>query len=243
MEPLTPRQTQILKDVVEEYIQTAQPVGSDNLDRKYSLGVSPATIRNEMAQLSELGYLRQPHTSAGRLPTPKALKFYVNQLMQEKQLSVSEEVAAKQRVFEAKDDFDRVMQEATRALAQLTKNLAVAVTDDEEVWHAGYANILSNPEFYNIDVTLNVLSMLEESGRMHELFFDRIAWDEPVEVIFGEQLGWANFEPVGIVACQFQAPAAGKRGSLGIIGPTRLDYPVVVPTVRYFSSLVSEALA
>lgn len=238
MEPLTPRQVQVLKNVIEEYIETAQPVGSDNLDRKYSLGVSPATIRNEMHELSRLGYLRQPHTSAGRTPTSKALKFYVNQLMQEKELSVSDEVAAKQRVLETRDDFDKLMQGATKSLAQLTKSLAVAVTENDEVWHSGYANILSNPEFYNIDVTSSVLSMLEEARRLHELLFDMIEWEDPVEVLFGEEVGWANFEPVGVVACRFTTPQ--RNGCIGVIGPARLDYPTVVPAVKYFGTLISE---
>lgn len=240
MEPLTHRQIQILKNVVEEYIQTAEPVGSDNLDRKYSLGVSPATIRNEMAALTNLGYLRQPHASAGRIPTPRAMKFYVDQLMQEKQLSVSEEVAAKQKVMEFRKDFEQVMHEATKALAQHTKALTVGVTENGGVWHSGYAHILESPEFYNIDVTMQVLSLLEEEKRMREIFFGR-EWSEPVAVLFGEEMGWHNLEPVGIVACKFVTPVT--NGTLAIIGPTRLNYPVVIPVVRYFSSLISEATA
>lgn len=239
MEPLTQRQVQILKNVIEEYISTAVPVGSDALDRKYDLGISPATIRNEMNTLSSLGYLRQPHTSAGRTPTPRALKFYVDQLMQEKQLSVADEVAAKQRVLESRANFDKLIQEATRALAELTKTLALAVTEDGRVWHSGYANILANPEFYNIDVTLHVLTFLEESGRVKDLLITHLVWSEPVEILFGEEMGWANFEPVGIIACRFNAVPVS--GCLAIIGPTRLDYPVVIPMVRYFSALVSEA--
>lgn len=239
MEPPTPRQVQILKNVIEEYIETALPVGSDNLDRKYSLGVSPATIRNEMSYLTQIGYLRQPHTSAGRVPTSKALKFYVNQLMQEKQMSVSEEVEARQKVSETKGDFDRLMHETTKALAQLTKSLAVAMSEDENVWHSGYANILTNPEFYNIDVTFNVLLMLEEGKKLRELLFEQIVWDNPVEVIFGEEIGWAHFEPVGVVACRFTTPVT--NGCIGIIGPTRLDYPSIVPVVKYFGSLISQS--
>lgn len=238
MEPLTQRQIQILKNVVEEYISTAEPVGSDNLDRKYSLGVSPATIRNEMAALTNLGYLRQPHTSAGRTPSPKAMKFYVNQLMQEKQLSVSDEVAAKQRVGDVKNDFEHLMQEATRALAQYTKSLTVGVTEDGGIWHSGYAHILENPEFYNIDVTIQVLSLLEEERRMRDIFFAH-EWSNPVEIIFGEDMNVANMEPVGIVACRFTTPQTS--GTLAIIGPTRLNYPVVIPVVRYFSSLITQS--
>jgi len=93
---ITARQTQILKSIVDEYIETAEPVGSEALDKKYNLGVSPATIRSEMASLTKAGFLRQPHTSAGRIPGPKAMKFYVEQLMEEKQMSLTEEVKAKE---------------------------------------------------------------------------------------------------------------------------------------------------
>lgn len=240
MDGLSPRQTQILKCVVEEYTETALPVGSDVLEKKHNVGVSPATIRNEMAALTQKGYLRQPHTSAGRIPTPKAIKLYVSQLMEEKKLTVGEEVAAKEQVLQAKDSFDHLMHEVTRALANQTHSLSVAATDNGQVWHAGYANILDIPEFYNIDVTSRVLAMIEEARRLQELFFEGADWGGPVQVFFGEELGWPNFEPVGIVACQFTGP--GCKGSLGVIGPTRFNYPAVIPIVRYFGSLISESI-
>lgn len=238
MDELTPRQIQILKSIVEEYTQTADPVGSEVLERKHNLGVSPATIRNEMATLTSAGYLKQPHTSAGRIPTPKAIKLYVDQLMEEKELSVADEVAAKEKVLSAKEDFDRLMQEATKALAAQTHALALAATEKGHVWHAGYAYILDFPEFYNIDVTSRVLSLLEEVNRIHELFFEKTDWDDPVEILFGEELGWPNFESVGIIACQFESPEG--KGSVGVVGASRFNYPVVIPTVRYFGNLLSE---
>lgn len=238
MNDLTQRQMQILKSLVEEYINTAVPVGSDVLEKKYNLGISPATIRNEMVVLTEKGYLKQPHTSAGRVPVPKTLRLYVEQLMQEKKLSVAEEVAAKERISHAKEDMDHLMKEATRALSEFSHSLAVGATEDGEVWHAGYANILDIPEFYNIDVTSRVLSLLEEVERIHDLFFKEAKWEVPVEILFGEELGWPNFAPVGVVACQFNTPRC--RGSLGVIGPTRFNYPVIIPVVRYFAQLVSD---
>lgn len=238
MDELTPRQIQILRSIVEEYTQTAAAVGSEVLEKKYNLGVSPATIRNEMVTLTKTGYLKQLHTSAGRVPTPRAIKFYVNQLMEERELSVAEEVAAKQKVVGAKKDFDELMHEATRALAVQTRALAVAATEEGNVWHAGYAYLLDIPEFYNIDVTARVFSFLEEVNRIHELFFEKPAWEHPVEVLFGEELGWPDFESVGIVACQFKSPRG--RGSLGVIGAARFNYPVIIPTVRYFGNLISE---
>lgn len=238
MDDLTPRQIQILKAVIEEYIDSAEPVGSDVLEKKHNVGVSPATIRNEMVALTQKGFLRQPHTSSGRVPSPKALKLYVHQLMDEKKLSVAEEVAAKEQVMHSKDDINSRMHEVMRALASQTHSLAVAATNEGDIWHAGYANILDIPEFYNIDVTSRVLSLLDEVGQLQELFFERVAWDEPIEVVFGEEIGWPHFEPVGVVACQ--CPTSRGLTTIGVIGPIRFNYQSVIPIVRYFGQLVSQ---
>lgn len=238
MDELTPRQIQILKSIVEEYTETAEPVGSEVLEKKYNLGISPATIRNEMVALTQGGYLRQPHTSAGRIPTPKAIKLYVDQLMEEKQLSLAEEVAAKERILESSNNFDRMMHEVTRLLAQQTHALAVAATEEGDIWHAGYANILDMPEFYNIDVTTRVLSLLEEWKSLQELFFQRPRWDSPIELLFGEELDLPHLDPVGIVACQFTAPKGS--GTLGVIGPARLNYPLLIPTLQFWRKLLKE---
>lgn len=116
--PLTSRQTQILKALIEEYITSAEPVASNQLEKKFNLGVSPATIRNEMAFLTREGFLKQPHTSAGRVPTSQALHFYVDHLMQEKRLSVADEVSSKEQVWDARFDFNRLMRQVTLALAE-----------------------------------------------------------------------------------------------------------------------------
>ena len=235
---LTARQTQILKALIDEYIYTAEPVGSEALEKKYSLGVSPATIRNEMSALTSNGFLRQPHTSAGRTPAPKAMKFYIDQLMEEKHMSLTDEVKAKEEVWDARDDIDELMDEAAQALAERTRSLAVASLDSGKVWHAGYANVLSNPEFANRQVCANLFSFLEESERMQELFFGQAVSGSPIDVLFGEELGWPELYPVGVVTAHFKA--GGKNGALSVIGPVRLAYPTIIPTVRYFKNLIEE---
>src|SRR5437762_12833664 len=100
---LTRRQIEILKGLIEEYIKTAEPVGSETLEKKHNLSASPATIRNEMVRLTDLGYLKKPHVSAGRIPTPMGMKFYVKQLMKEKELSVAEEVSLKEQVWDLRE--------------------------------------------------------------------------------------------------------------------------------------------
>lgn len=236
---LTARQTQILKSLIDEYIETAEPVGSETLDKKHNLGVSSATIRNEMMLLTKLGYFRQPHTSAGRIPTPKAMKFYINQLMEEKQMSLTEEVKAKEEVWDARKDLHTLLAEATHSLAQRTRSLAVAAVDDEgRVWHSGYANIFLSPEFSDPEVTAGLFSFLEEEQQLHELFFEKMTGGSPVEVIFGEELEWPGLKPIGIAAARFSIK--GKKGAIAIIGPARLPYATVIPVLRYFGELVQE---
>lgn len=239
MSSLTDRQKRILKMIIEEYIQTATPVGSEMLEKRHSLGVSPATIRNEMAVLVKEGFLQQLHSSAGRMPTPMGFKFYVNELMEEKKLSVTEEVAAKEKVWDSRDDFGHLLREVTRSLAQQSRQLAVAESDEGEVYHAGYANILEMPEFFDIDVTRAVLSILDEYSRIKALFSKSFSVD-PIHLLLGDELGSEFLSSCGIVFTRFESPK--HKGALGVIGPCRIDFSRVIPLVRYHGQLLSEIL-
>jgi transcriptional regulator of heat shock response len=237
MTDLTDRQVHILRAVVEEFQQTAEPVGSETLDKKFNLGVSPATIRNEMAYLVDLGYLRQPHTSAGRIPTPAAVKLYINELMKERSLTVAEEVSAKEKIWERRHELESVLRQATYELARRTGSIGVAITDEMKVYHAGYAHILDLPEFYDIDVTRTVLSMLDEAQTLMDVF-RRAHDDRDIHVLLGDDFGNEFMEPVSLVFTDFHT--TNRRGSLGVIGSARLDYPYVVPLIRHFGQLICE---
>lgn len=240
MTALTSRQTQILKAIIDEYIATAKPVGSSSLEKKYNLGVSPATIRAEMVALTSMKYLRQPHTSSGRVPTPIAMKFYISQLMEERGLGVAEEVRAKEEVWDARDDFEKLMSEATQVLADRTHSLAIAGTDDGGFYRAGMKNVFDNPEFEDIEICQDIFSLIEETKRMHELFFERITGLSPVEVLFGSELSWpASFDEVGVVATRFDIK--GKKGVIGVVGPFRRT-PSVIPNVRFIGNLIQELM-
>lgn len=125
---LSERKKQILRAVVENYIQTAEPVGSKAIVVSAGLKVSSATIRNEMAELETLGYLEQPHTSAGRIPSPKGYRLYVNELMEEHRLTMQEA----QKINEALNlkirEMDQVMTEAGKIISQLTKYPTFSLT-------------------------------------------------------------------------------------------------------------------
>lgn len=238
MHDLTQRQIEILKSLIEEYIETAEPVGSETLEKKHSLSASPATIRNEMVRLTDLGYLKKAHISSGRIPTSTALKFYVKQLMKEKELSVAEEVAVKEKVWDLRDREREFLQEVTRELADKTKAMAVVCTHDGEIFCAGYPNILDYSEFQDIDLTKSFFSAIDHMENFRNIFEGAID-DDDIHVLMDEELAPAMQGPIGLVFTRFQTTANGK-GEIGVLGPARLNYNHIVPTVRYFGNLIEE---
>jgi heat-inducible transcriptional repressor len=151
---------------------------------------------------------------------------------------LADEVKAKEEVWDARGDLDELLEEATHALAERTQSVAVAATDEGKVWHAGYANIFANPEFSDLRDCANLFSFLDEAQSLHELFFERAVSGSPIDVLFGEDLGWPGLSPVGIVTTNFDV--RGKKGAIGVIGPVRLSYPTIIPVLRYFRGLIEE---
>lgn len=239
MTQLTERQAQLLKAIIEEYIEGAEPVGSETIEKKYpKLGISPATIRNEMVRLTRTGFLKKPHSSAGRVPTSVGLKFYIHDLMKAKELSVTDEVAVKEKVWNYRFSLDKLLREATRTLAVKAKTLAIATTDDGDIYYAGTANILEMPEFYDINLTRNLLMMLDRYDFWNHLFSQVIDTDDPIHILLGEELG-EHLSPCGFVYSHCQL-GAKSTGVIGVIGPSRLDYPYIIPVVHYFSDLITD---
>jgi transcriptional regulator of heat shock response len=234
---LTARQIQILKAVIEEYIATAEPVGSETLEKKHNLGVSPATIRNEMVRLTNLKILHQPHTSSGRSPTPMALKYYVENLMKQKDLSVAEEVAVKERIWDYRQQVDKLLREATKTLAEKTKMMAITATNDGDLYYSGAAYILDMPEFYDFALTHDFFALLDRVDFWWNLFNKQV---DPFDILLGEEIGLQSqvLNQCGLVYSKFSTPHV--VGVIGIAGPSRLNYQVAVPTVRYISSLINE---
>jgi heat-inducible transcriptional repressor len=234
---LTERRIQILKAIVEEYINTAQAVGSETLEKKFQIPASPATIRNEMVVLTEMGYLVKPHKSAGRTPTPMALKYYVKNLMKIDQLSVAEEVAYKEKMWEARLEERRLFLEAVRALSERTGTLSLISTDSGELYYSGASHILDFPEFYDIDLTKTVLSYLDRYSFWQDVSRKPVV-QEQYYLLMGDEFGNAVFDACGFVYSKFETHH--HSGIVGIVGPYRLEYNKLIPSVVYVASLLSE---
>jgi heat-inducible transcriptional repressor len=239
MHNLTQRQIEILRSIIEEYIESAEAVGSETIEKKHSVSASPATIRNEMVKLAEYGYIKKTHSSAGRVPTAAGLKFYVRELMREKELSTVEEVALKEKVWDYREKMQRFLKEATKSLAQKTNALAIATTNEGDIYCSGYANILEMPEFVDIDVTKTLLEALDEYD-CFESIFSGVSGDEDIHVLIEDELGDSLRGPYGFIFTEYSTPL-NVQGRIGVLGPARLAYTSIIPTVRYFGAMIKDS--
>jgi heat-inducible transcriptional repressor len=239
MEDLTPRQIELLKAMIAEYTETGEPIGSDILDKKYNLGVSPATIRNEMVVLSKNGYLRKEYFSAGRVPTAKAFRFYINNLMREKELSTAEEVSHKSAVWDFRHEMHQLLQHAAQSLARRTNMLALAATDRGDVYYFGVNQILSQKEFWDIERARNIFEPLEGFDLCDTIIKRLQQGEENILYMFAEEEKYMA-DNIAYVFGEFKSPH--MSGTIGVIGPRRMRYDVVVPNVRYFSHLIESII-
>jgi len=336
---LDERKRRVLQAVTDDYIQTAEPVGSRNLARKYNLGVSPATIRNEMADLEEEGYLHQPHTSAGRIPSDKGYRYYVDELMARWEPGPAERSAIYREVLAVRRAMEEMIHEAARLLARHTQyasmvaaprleasvfrrldlvpldetrvvaivvadpgfvqhrivELGRPVTQDqcdamadrlnrrllgvrygdigrdllsgirEEVGHPelydavadlltsglgerdsdkvyleGTLNILSQPEFRDIERARSLLAILEARDTLMQVL-NYASRHSGTTVIIGQENPVPALQECSVVSATYRL-GDEVIGAIGVLGPTRMDYSKAVGLVQYVADHLSEAL-
>ncbi len=173
---LSDRNKEILKQVVRSYIERAEPVGSRLVAKRSNLGLSPATIRNSMADLEEAGLLYQPHTAAGRMPTEEGLRFFVQNLLDKEPLSWGEQVAIEKEIMEGGDDFQEILKKTAQLLASLTGHTAVVSAP------SGLKERLQFMELVKVQPRLLLLVMVSEHGHVRNQLI-RLEHDIPKGVV------------------------------------------------------------
>lgn len=336
---LDDRKRRVLQALTDDYIETAEPVGSRNLARKHQLGVSPATVRNEMADLEEAGYLHQPHTSAGRIPSDKGYRYYVDELMRKWEPEQGEHSALYRRARAVRVVIEEVIHEAARLLASATNYaslvaaprvdasifrhielvaldethvLAVIVSDpgfvqhrivevrrgvtpeacgrmaaelnrrlfgvrfgdighdllgvikdslngpdlydavadlltdglahqgSERVYLEGTLNILSQPEFRDIERARALLALLETRDVLDQVL-NHGARATGTTVIIGEENPVADLRDCSVVVATYTL-GGEVIGAIGVLGPTRMEYSKAVGMVEYVADHLSDTL-
>ena len=241
MDELTPRQVDILKAIVEEYSASGEPVGSSVLEKKYKLGVSPATIRNEMVILAKKDFLKKNYFSSGRVPSTKGLRFYINNLMKEDKLATVDEVALKNGIWDNRDQLHHLLSQAVRVLSEKTGLLSIVSTDKDELYYSGTANLFDEREFTDLEKTRSIFSKFEEIEFWHDVIGDWDTIEKEIIFLLGEKdFRDPLFDFYGSVFGEFRGESV--RGMIGVVGPNRMCYHKIVPQVRYFANLVKDIL-
>ncbi|WP_088102530.1 heat-inducible transcriptional repressor HrcA [Halalkalibacter urbisdiaboli] len=335
---LTERQLSILHAIVDDYIRSAEPVGSRSISKREDITFSPATIRNDMADLEELGFLEKPHSSAGRIPSQKGYRYYVDHLLIPHHLTDEEEADIRTLFTERMQEIEHVIQQSARILSNMTSYISIVlgpemfeaklrsiqiipltkhsaililVTDtghvenqtinipeamepgdlertvnilnerlmgvplyqlrhklkkeiadvmrvhvnnyehvlnvlsssfnvekSEKVFYSGKTNLLSQPEFRDIDKVKMLLNMLEEDRVMNQILR---AQHDGVQVRIGEENNLEAFDSCSMITATYSI--GGKHmGTIGILGPTRMEYRRVIGVVDSLSKDLTKLL-
>lgn len=208
------RQELLLKLIVESYIKTAEPVGSNFLVLKSGLDISAPTIRNEMRELEEAGYLTHPHTSAGRIPTELGYQYYVENLMEAKKTKTKIKTKIEDVVKEEPDEMKKVKNVA-RLISDETGDAVVVAFGPNNVYYTGISGLFSQPEFSDRENLNNVSTIFDRCEETMNGMFETIGSE--IDILIGQKNPFG--ESCGLVATKF-----GDEGMIAVIGPTRMDY-------------------
>ena len=232
---LTLRQHKILQAIVEQYAEVASPVGSSLLAKVF--GVSSATIRAEMAELERKGYITQPHTSAGRIPTDKGYRFYVNEIQQQTELAAPKSAgrALTARVHDAGLP-EQTIRNAVDTLVELTHNLGIA-TIGNQLYMSGLSNLFNQPEFLAAGRVQEVARLLDNL----EPWLREAAPNEPLSVYIGAENPIGRGAECSLIISKFRSPYS-DRSYIGVLGPTRQSYRGVMGLVGQAGRSLEEAL-
>lgn len=241
MDELTQRQIDILTAIIKEHTDSGQAVGSEIIEKKYKMGVSPATIRNEMVALEKKGYLQKTHFSSGRLPSPKGYRFYINNVMKEKELSTVDEVAYKHSIWDDRQKKHRVLSQAARVLAQRTGLLSLVATSSGDLYYSGIANLMQEDELLNPLISRSIFLRLDEVNFWEEILRQAAVLDQDLMYILGpEDFRDPVFESCASIFGDFEADET--RGIIGVVGPKHIHFDTIVPQIRYFSHLIEDIM-
>ncbi|MCZ8511150.1 heat-inducible transcriptional repressor HrcA [Paenibacillus filicis] len=337
---LTERQRHILSAIVDDYIRSAEPVGSRSISKRGNVGFSPATIRNEMSDLEEMGFLEQPHTSAGRIPSHKGYRYYVDHLMHYGTLAHQEVDLLKQFFAEKMQEMERVIQHVATMLSQLTnytsivmgpevlgttlkhlqivplsERTAVAIivtntgqvenktltipegipmseiekfvnllnarlknvplfhfksklyteiaaemssyasgyeelltmlnhvmdhSEEERIFTSGTTNMLTQPEFKDVDKVKSILDLLSEAPKLVRLL-DGVSGGSGVQVRIGSENAIEAVNDCSLITATYSVNGQ-MLGTIGILGPTRMDYGKVIYLLDHLSKDMTQVM-
>lgn len=235
------RQREVLAALIELYTKTAEPVGSEALLERHHFPVSSATLRNDMLALEEAGYLYQPHTSAGRIPTDEGYRFYVEEMMGDKPLGKRDVEKLQEEFLKLQVKHARMTRTTAKLLSALSGNLAVSgLIGKDEMYDFGMRSLMDNPEFQEMDELCRLVETLDTLDEKIDTLLAQVK-DGETRIFIGKENPLIGAENCAMVVSPYR-DAAGERGILAIIGPKRMEYAKNKSLIEYMKKLLTSSL-
>lgn len=232
------RHIQILKAIIQSFTETASPVSSKFIVEKYEIDVSPATIRNDMAMLEKEGFITQPHTSAGRIPTEHGYRFFVDEFLktQKAKIKIQEYFEEQKKIYLEERAREKVY-DAVAILSRVIPNIGFAsMPGKKRTFYLGLANMLKQPEFLNnLAETTRIIEVLEE-GFFEKL--NQLNLDDTVKIFIGEENIIPQIQSCSLMATRYKTK--GYEGIIGVLGPMRMDYAYNDIALEYAVEMIRE---
>ncbi len=236
---LTERQREILIAIIKEFMQEADEVGSLSLVEKYDLGVSSATIRNEMVKLMDLGLLEKSHISSGRLPTDQALRLYVTKILERRQLSPMISVEIRQGIYRDRFDKDIVIKSILEILSKETESLVFLILEDQ-IRYFGITQLFKYSEFKNIEKLKIIFSILEDDTYLRDMV--KKYSNSGASLLIGGEAGVKELTDCAIAFTKIPFWDE-NQAYVGVLGSKRMDYSVVIPALNEVRNALSASMS
>lgn len=233
------RRRTVLSATIDKYIKEADPVSSEDLASDFDL--SSATIRNIFAELEDAGYLTHPYTSGGRIPTHRGYRYYVDFLISKMELLDDEK---KHIATEYKKKIKRLedaLEETSEIISAITRYAGIVsfLEWQDKFFYRGISYILEQPEFQSLERMRLLIKMMEDKQRL--LTIINRDFDERIKVYIGNEIGCPEMENCSLVVSSYSLNKA-PSGRLAVLGPVRMQYSHIIPTLEYISDALSQVL-
>src|SRR3989344_1805971 len=238
---MTDRQKQILEELIREYVKGAEPVSSNFLVEKCGFDCSPATIRAEMLNLEKEGYLIQPHTSAGRIPTDKAYRYFVDHLLNERQgvLPEKDREAIDRTISSFPHNPHAISSGLAKTMSGITEDFVISgIPNTNEFYRFGFSNIFELPEFEEAEDMFGLGSIFDEFERYFSSFFDNLPSDDLL-VYIGRENPNKETKKETVIIARYPLPM-GYEGVSAVIGPMRMAYDRNMALLKYVAKKMNE---
>lgn len=215
----------ILNIIIKEHIRTGQPVGSELLVEKYKLSISSATVRNIMSELEAEGYILQPYTSAGRIPTEKAYTNYVENIKEKKLGDI--EIKILNKTLKSKDEID--FRNTAKVLAKLTNNAVFWAFHRHNLYYTGISNFLGQPEFMQNNLVYNISAIIDRMDEVIDNIYSEL--ESGTQILIGSENPFSNY--CGTIINKYKS--GSNQGLFGILGPIRMNYEKNLALIKYIN--------